>query len=209
MGGFLLHLCTAVKVKLSGVTPAQPGVYRFKLKSHVSRAKVAPLCFSALPGIIIGVTLLKTVPSGQISIAMGALIFTYCLYSLLAQPAPRDLHRGWSYVAGFATGLIGAAFSAGGPPAIIYTTLSNWSKDEIKATLTTFFLFNSCLIITAYAITGLITSRIINLSLFSAPSVLLGTMLGSFCYARMSRDGYLNIVFLVLGLMGVMMIIMA
>lgn len=185
-------------------------IYLFiQLKSHVSRARVLPLCFSAPPGIIIGVTLLKSIPSQQISIAMGGLITTYCLYSLFAQPTPRDLHRGWSYAAGFATGLIGAAFSAGGPPAIIYTTLSNWSKDEIKATLTSFFLFNSCLIITAYAITGLITSQVINLFLLSAPFVLLGTMLGSFYYNRLPRDGYLNIVFLLLGLMGVLMIIMA
>ena len=31
LGDFLTHLDTAVKVKLSGVTPAEPGVYRFEL----------------------------------------------------------------------------------------------------------------------------------------------------------------------------------
>jgi len=31
LGGFLNHFDTAVKVKLSGVTPVEPGVYRFEL----------------------------------------------------------------------------------------------------------------------------------------------------------------------------------
>ena len=140
---------------------------------------------------------------------MGVMIIIYCLYSLLARPSQKKLHKRWSYAAGFTTGLIGAAFSAGGPPVIIYATLSNWNKDEIKATLTSFFLFNSCLTIPVYVITGLITSQIINFYFISAPFVLVGAMTGSFCYKRISREGYLNIVFLILGLLGIMMIITA
>lgn len=181
----------------------------YKLKSHVSRTRVLPLCVSAIPGIFIGVTLLKTIPSKEIGIILGAMTITYSLYSLIAKPSPKDLHSVWSYIAGFSTGLIGALFSAGGPPTIIYATLSDWSKDGIKATLTTFFLFNSFLIITVYAISGLITTQIINLFLISAPSVLLGTIVGSACYNRMERDHFLKSVFFLLILMGIIMIIKA
>lgn len=183
-------------------------VYLFvRLQSHISRQRVTPLCISSIPGLVIGVTLLKTSPSKEISIALGMLIIAYSLYSLLFKPTRKKLKRRWAYVAGFSTGLTGGAFSAGGPPVIIYSALSDWNKDEIKATLTSFFLFNSLLTIPMYCIGGLITWQIVKYWLYSGPAVLLGTLCGLLCSRRLSTKQYLNMVYILLGLLGTMMII--
>lgn len=180
-----------------------------RLKKHLDRKKILPLCIAAVPGMIVGVTLLKKVSSESLSIALGVLLVTYSCYSLLVKIRQRRLHPVWSYMAGFSSGAIGAAFSAGGPPTIIYATLNDWDKDEIKATLSGFFLFNSYLNATAHAVSGLTTVTVLTSFLYSAPFVLVGTVLGSHCYGRIERSLYLKVIFTFLILMGMVMIVTA
>ncbi len=178
-----------------------------KMRKDLDKSKIMPLCIAAVPGIIVGSTILKHVESGIIRLWIGLLLIGYSLYSLFSSPKPRKLNKAWAYLAGFSSGAIGAAFSAGGPPTIIYTTLNNWKKDTIKATLSGFFLFNSYLIATVHAINGLTTIEIFTYFMISAPVVLLGTVLGSICYGKIPRQLYLKIIFAFLAMMGIMMIL--
>ena len=178
-----------------------------QLKKHFDRKKILPLCAGAIPGIILGATLLKIVPSEIIRTLMGTLLIAYALYNIFFTIKPRKINYNWGYVSGFLSGSIGAAFSAGGPPTIIYTTLNYWTKDEIKATLTGFFCFNSYMVASAHLINGLTTFTVGKYFLFSAPSVLLGTAIGSYCYRFFRRDVYLRVVFLCLVVMGIIMIL--
>ncbi len=178
-----------------------------KMRSHLSIGKILPLCVAAIPGIIMGSTLLKQVSSSLIRINLGILLIAYSFYSLYSRPAPRKLNKTWSYIAGFMSGAIGAAFSAGGPPTIIYATLSDWNKDTIKATLSGFFLFNSYLIAVVHAVNGLTTIEVFTQFMISAPFVLLGTVLGSISYGKIPRECYLQIIFAFLVVMGIIMII--
>jgi uncharacterized protein len=208
----LLSLCIDVKSAVPLCTLNSLIITTFlawRLKKHLDLRRILPLCVAAVPGIFVGITLLKKVDSATLSIGLGALLIAYSGYSLLAKSRYRTLHPGWSYLAGFLSGAIGAAFSAGGPPTIIYATRSDWNKDEIKATLTGFFLFNSYLNATAHAVSGMTTGPVLSLFLYSAPCVLLGTALGSLCYGRMNKTIYLKVIFAFLSLMGTMMIVTA
>lgn len=176
-----------------------------KMRKNLDRRKIIPLCVAAVPGIVIGSTLLKQVDSILIRRTLGVFLVGYSLYSLVITPKPRKLHKMWSYVAGFLSGAIGAAFSAGGPPAIVYTALNDWQKDTIKATVSGFFLFNSYLIAVVHAVNGLTTIEIFTYFMISAPVVLLGTVLGSICYGKIPHGLYLKIIFAFLALMGIIM----
>lgn len=177
-----------------------------KMRKHLDPKKIVPLCAAAVPGIIAGSTLLKRVSSTVIEICLGVLLIAYSIYSLISTPERKQLHVIWSYIAGFLSGAIGAAFSAGGPPTIIYATLNDWEKDAIKATLSGFFLFNSYLIATVHAINGLTTIEIFTYFMISAPFVFLGTVLGTICYGKIPGERYLQLIFIFLILMGIMMI---
>lgn len=178
-----------------------------QLRKHFDREKILPLCIGAIPGILIGATVLKIVPSQTIRMLLGTLLIAYSLYSLLFTVKPRKLHKAWGYIAGFGSGAIGAAFSAGGPPTIIYSTMNNWSKDEIKATLTAFFCFISYLGTSAHVISGITTLVVLKYFLIASPFVLLGTALGSYCYRYFKKEIYLKVVFSFLVLMGILMIL--
>ena len=177
------------------------------LRRHLDRQKIMPLLLGALPGIGVGVYLLKEVDASGIRYGIGALLIGYSLYNLLIHPRPLNPGRGWGYVAGFLTGAIGAAFSAGGPPAIIYTTLTSWNKDEIKATLTGFFVANGVLTVLMHAISGITTLATLKFFAVTAPFVLIGTTIGSRVSGRINRATYLRLIYCFLVLMGVMMFI--
>lgn len=169
--------------------------------------KIWPLWMGSVPGIVVGVTLLKTVPSNIIQTLMGIFLIGYGLYNLFFTIPLKRLHRRWGYLAGFLSGAIGAALGAGVPPAIIYTTLNNWSKDEIKATLSGFFCFASYIVVAAHLITGVTTLAVGKTFLVSGPFVLLGTALGTYCYRFFKKALYLKVVFGCLVVMGAMMIL--
>ena len=178
-----------------------------QLRHQLDWRKILPLCLAAIPGILLGVTVLKNSGSELIRISLGLLLISYSLYRLLATPRPRNLHPAWSLPAGFLSGLIGSIFSAGGPPTIIYATIGNWPKDQIKATLTGFFLFNSYLIAIAQTSSGLINLSVLGLFAYAAPMVFAGTLLGGRCYGLLKKDSYLKVIFAFLILMGMMLLV--
>ncbi len=180
-----------------------------QLKDYMEREKILPLIAGSLPGIYLGVTFLKSAESMLIQILLGVIIISYGVYSLVFQPRTRKIHRIWSYIAGFGTGFIGAAFSAGGPPAIIYTTLTGWSKDYIKATLTGFFFVGSLISAFAHAVSGLTNTLVIKYFFVSFVFVLLGVYIGSRLYNRTNRQEYIRIILFILIILGLIMIISA
>jgi len=175
------------------------------LKDHMEKKKILPLLIGSLPGIYFGVTLLKNVESDLIKLLLGILIISYSAYSLFLKPRPRDLHKAWAYIAGFCTGFIGSAFSAGGPPTIIYTTLTGWSKDYIKATLTGFFLTSAIITAIVHASSGLTTALVIKYFFASSAFVLIGVYAGTKLYKRVSTEVYIKVILILLVILGGMM----
>jgi uncharacterized membrane protein YfcA len=181
----------------------------FKLKNYMEMKKILPLLAGSLPGIYIGISFLKSMDAELIKILLGLMIVSYCLYTLIFQPAPRKIHSVWAYIAGFATGFIGSAFSAGGPPTIIYTTLTGWTKNHIKATMTGFFFIGNIIIIIGHAASGITNALVLKYMLISSGFVLLGVYIGSLIYDRTDTRSYLNIILITLTALGIMMIISA
>ena len=179
------------------------------LRSHIDKEKILPLITGSLPGIYIGVSFLKNAESFLIELLLGALIVCYGGYSLIYNPRPRKIHRIWSYIAGFSTGFIGSAFSAGGPLAIIYTTLTGWSRDQIKATLSVFFLVSGVITVGLHAISGLTDAVVLKYFFASSVFVFPGVYAGNLLYGRTTRGRYIRIILVTLVILGLMMIISA
>ncbi|MEN8685924.1 MAG: sulfite exporter TauE/SafE family protein [Desulfuromonadales bacterium] len=182
----------------------------WQLRRSLSLQKIGPLLLGCVPGITIGVTLLKYADPVAMKLMLGVLVTGYAIYALLSQPImERKLRPFWAYVAGFATGAIASAFSAGGPPTIIYTTLAGWSKDTIKATLSGFFLCAGLLASVAHLMAGLTTFTVAKYYVATLPFVLLGVWVGSRFYQRINHTLYLKAVFCCLALMGLVLAVSA
>jgi uncharacterized membrane protein YfcA len=179
-----------------------------RLQDHIDRQKILPLLFGSLPGIAVGAFFLKKADPVLMKILLGCLLVAYGCYRLLGRPGAggKKIDYRWSYAAGFVTGLIGGAFAAGGPPVIIYTTLTGWSKDVIKATLSGFFLASTLFIVAAHALTGLTTVPVLSYFAVAMPGVLIGVLAGAELCDRVDTDNYLRLLFLCLLGLGIMML---
>lgn len=179
----------------------------FKLRHHLDYKKILPLLLGAGPGVVTGLILFGFINSELLKLFLGVGLICYGSYCLLFRPKPIHPAPIWAYLTGFLTGLITTVLSAGGPPAIIYTTMTAWKKEVIKATLIGFFTVTSYLAIGAQALGGFVTGSLLLVFLKTAPAVLLGTILGSAISGRVNRKMYLLLIYLLLIAMGVILVL--
>lgn len=176
------------------------------LKKHLDFKKISPLFTGCIPGIFCGTFVLKNADNDFMKKTLGIILIAYSLFQLFIHPKPIKLKSWWGIFAGFLTGVIGAAFSAGGPPTIIYASLNQWDKDAIKATLTGFFFLTGIIIAAAHAAMGITSAIVIKLFVLSVPFVIAGTYIGTQAYKRLSLRSYLKLIYTLLLFMGIMLL---
>lgn len=175
-------------------------------RSQVSKKRILPMAIGLIPGVVFGVTMLHGVSEHDLKIFMAVFLVAYSLYGFFFEKAkPAGLSTLWGYPAGFAAGAIGAAFSTGGPPVVIYTALSGWTKDTIKANLACFFVLTCLCIVIGHAVTGVLTLKVLTLLCVTAPVVYACTRLGIKTSAHLKEHSYRKLLFIMLMLMGLMM----
>jgi uncharacterized membrane protein YfcA len=178
----------------------------YTLRRQFDWRKILPLLVGSVPGIILGTGLLKQADPVVISRLLGVILVTISALNLFFTPRPLNPPRIWGYLAGFFSGAINATVGAGGPPAIIYTMLHNWNKDEIRATLTGFFVLNGYVTAAVHASSGIITGQTLQQFVVTFGCVLLGTMTGSRISRRIRRQTFLRLVYLLLLGLGIMLV---
>jgi uncharacterized membrane protein YfcA len=174
-----------------------------QLRDHWDWGKIVPLLVGALPGIPVGVYLLKRMDPAHVQIILGLVLVAYAVYGLLFRLPVGKVGGAWVYLFGFFAGGLGGAISASGPSVIVYTSLQDWTKDQIKVTLQGFFIISGLLIGVFHAASGLTTEGVIRNFLVSIPTLLGGTWLGSRLYGKFREEGYRRVMLILLGALGV------
>jgi uncharacterized membrane protein YfcA len=180
-----------------------------QLRHQFDWKKLYPLIWGAIPGIVLGVFFLKRLDKETIHWLLGVLLIGFAGYSLLFRPSRKKIRKKWAYGFGFLSGCLGGAFSALGPPVIVYTSLQTWSKDQIKVTLQAFFFLSGVVIGVSHALSGITTLRVLHFYAAALPALLLGAGLGSFFYGFMNEESYRRLIIFLLACLGVLMIYMA
>jgi len=201
----IMDVKTAVPLSiLSGLVITTTMAY--ELRRLLEWRKILPLLIGSIPGVLVGTVLLKQADPVAINRILGLLLICISSFNLTIKPKPVNPSSIWGYIAGFFSGAITASVGAGGPPAIIYTTLNDWKKDEIKATLTGFFVLNGYVTAAVHAVNGMITPIVLGYFASTLCFVLAGTFVGSRISGRIHRRTYLRIVYLLLMGLGLMML---
>lgn len=110
-------------------------------RAHSRVAPIIPMLLGCIPGLIIGVCVLRVVPGIWLQGGLGAALIVYVAWQLLhrAGTAHPESVRGCA-VSGFASGFANAAISFSGPPVAIYALYVGWDKDTTRGTLSLYFL---------------------------------------------------------------------
>ncbi|AMK11704.1 sulfite exporter TauE/SafE family protein [Pseudodesulfovibrio indicus] len=177
-----------------------------RLRNHIDLKCIFTLLLATLPGIPLGVYVLKQVSPQTLSIVLGVIMIAFTSHQLIVRPKPLHLGRAVTVLAGFACGVLSASIGAGGPPVIIYTAIQPWPKDKAKATLALYFTISGLMVILSHALSGMITREVLSLYAMSLPTLILGIYLGTQAYKHISDHGYRRLAFVLVFLLGCMLL---
>ncbi len=177
-------------------------------RGKVQGRQMMPLIVGAVAGTPVGVLILKYVPEENIITGLGVMLILYGGWSLLGVTRVKQAIRGgWGYLLGFISGNLGGAFNIGGPPAIVFVTLKNWEKDELKGSLQFFFIISCSTRLSLYAASDLITRGVLLYCIYFIPPVALGYFLGLRAYERLDNAMYRKCIYIGLLALGSVLLI--
>jgi len=146
-----------------------------------------PLLLGALPAVMVGIYLLRTLDAGILRAGVLAMILASCAVTVWS-PKRALLTRAlpWAAVFGATSGVFDGALGMGGPPVVFYTLLRNWDKAQAKATLCALFLALNIWRTALLTINGITTWETFRLGALLAAPLLLASMVGGWLFKRMN-----------------------
>lgn len=178
----------------------------FQLAGHYEKRKWLPLFLASIPGIPIGIYVLKMVDTRLLEILLGVVILFTASATWMAKQPKNELKKKWTYLAGLTAGLLGGSIGAPGPPIIVYTSLQPWTKQQVKATMVAFFTIGGAGIILFYYLSGLITQHVLLSFQYCLLPLLAGVLIGIFLFNKINETVYRRVIHLFLFMLGAMML---
>ncbi len=165
------------------------------------------LLIGTLPGIPLGLALLKGPHENTGKLILAVVIIGFALYSLLS-PRLTALHKEWTaYPFGFVAGILGSAYNSNGPPIVIYGTLRRWSPERLRATLQGYFLPSGMIIAAGHGLGGLWTPALGRYLLASLPVLALSMWLGTCLSRAIPRGRFDRAIYILLLLIGLLLLV--
>jgi len=187
-------------VAMTGLTLYLVNLTRYR--GAVNLREVLRLGAASALGVPVGVWALANLQEAIVKAALGLVLVAYATYSLLRPKVTRLNSGRWVYAAGFVAGCLGGAYNTPGPPVIVYASLREWPRDQFRAVLQAFFLFNASLVVTSHYVAHHVTRTVLGLYLWAVPALLLGVLAGSRLDRRVEEDRFRTLVMVMILLLG-------
>ncbi len=155
------------------------------------------LFIPAVIGLPFGIILLDILPIKTLRILVGflAITFAFLLFSKKPRVESTKLkHR----FAGLFYGILHTSTGVSAPPVVLILASENTDKDEMRKTLSFFFLMTSIVSILFFIATKHFTSQAVIYSLWGIPAVILGGWFGSLISKRVSQKQFIWSVFILI-----------
>ncbi|WED24853.1 sulfite exporter TauE/SafE family protein [Vibrio sp. JC009] len=156
---------------------------------HAIQHKVGLILFAgSVPASFVGAKLLATMPAQYILLTMGIVLIVSSLHSFRSsKPVFEKTSIPVTIGAGFTSGVLGASVGESGPPVIAYTSMQPWTADQVKATLTFFFMLQMIGANVSFYSEGLITDEVISHVVNSLPAFAVGIAGGMLSYSLLHK----------------------
>jgi uncharacterized protein len=183
----------------------------FENPRQALRAEWTRMVPTIVLGTATGATLLVNLPRQAATVALGVFVLGFALYSLMRHPGSYALiNTRWAYLAGFAGGITSTLFGAGGPPYAMYLQHRGLTKEQYRATLGLATLTSISLRTVAFLGTGiLLEAKVWLYAIAIVPAGLIGLWAANHLFRRISRDGLMRAVSLMLAASGASLIVRA
>ncbi|MHB1051473.1 MAG: sulfite exporter TauE/SafE family protein [Thiobacillus sp.] len=172
------------------------GGFNFK---RVKWGEVGVLIPFGIVGVILGTSLLVSLPPEPMLIALAAFVFIFALRSLFYIHGDKLASRAWAVPASLTGGTVGALFGTGGPPYVIYLTHRIRDKSDLRATFSALFFTEGVMRIASFLVAGLLMTANVWIAYFAALPLVLGALyLGGRVHVGLSQAQMTRLVGLLL-----------
>ncbi len=157
--------------------------------------EVKPLVPFGMIGVLLGTTLLVSLPREPLLVALGIFILVFALRSLLNLHGEKPISRKWAAPASLAGGTVGGMFGTGGPPYVIYLQHRLKDKGELRATLSGVFFLEGLFRIGSFIVVGLLMrAEVWQAYLLGLPVALAGLYGGSHVHTGLSQTQMVRVI---------------
>ncbi len=171
----------------------------FKLSDKIAKAELVWLAPLMIAGSIVGVTLLISLPATLMMFLLGVFAAGYGIHSLFAPPPERKIGKEWVGVFGPLGGIFSAMFGSGGFVYAIYLSRRLDDKDAIRATQSTLIGMSTLTRVLLFLGVGIYSDfSLLLLAVASIPAMGIGIYAAQWFTARLSREQFLRIVYVLL-----------
>jgi len=153
----------------------------YLLRKDIQYKKTIPYIVTAYASIPLGIIFLKYLNKTVIMVSLGISVVILTLFSIfLINTKTMKFFKSkiFGYIASFASGFLGGAFTTPGPPMIAYFYNVDDSKMQAKANIQFYFFALDLLIIPAFSYTGIINTKIALNSFILLPAVIIFSKTG-------------------------------
>jgi uncharacterized membrane protein YfcA len=167
----------------------------WKMRHAFSWSRTWPYVLGGIPGIVIGVQVLRWANPAYLRMGIAAFLVLYSIYAL-ARPAIKPINAGViaDAAVGFASGLLGSMAGFPGIIIVIWCTLRGWPRDVQRGVFQPVSVVLLAMSAVALAVTGSISSGTVMLFVIGLPALALGTWAGFALYGRIDEDGFRKLV---------------
>jgi len=157
--------------------------YVFK---NLNMGKLLPLVIGSLVGIPIGVSIIKVIDQAALKVLIGTLTVGFAIPIALGLGVTFKKEKMAAGICGLLSGTIGTSTSLGGPPVVLFMHSQNWSKVLSYSTITTAFILNGLLSLSAFFFSGLLTGEIAIGAASLVPALVAGLWTGRLVFPRVN-----------------------
>lgn len=201
---FPLKFAVPVVVILDAVASFSQG---FHLRHGLSRRDVLPLLPFLVAGMLIGVSILVSVPGGVLLPVLGAFVAAYGLYYAIRKESAFRFGRWMAAPFGLLGGTTSSVFGVGGPFYVMYLAGRGSSPEQIRATMPVIFMFTTVGRIVLFAIAGLMTQDVLITAALLIPVMFIGLWCGNRLHLNISREHAVRVIGTLLTLSGISLLL--
>jgi uncharacterized membrane protein YfcA len=184
----------------------QSGALALGYRRELLRGELAALLGWAIPGLALGVVVLRVAPSSLLRVIVGVTVIAATIARRLLAPG-RPMNHAAAAPAGLLAGTLTTSATVNGPPLVLYLSGRGATAKQLRATLSAIFLVLDTLTIGALALGGALVWPPLAAGLALGVSFPLGLLAGLWLGDRMPAHHHARAVTVLLLALGVSSIV--
>jgi uncharacterized membrane protein YfcA len=180
----------------------------WKLRDALSWQRLWPFLLGGIPGVALGIIILRWTEPPYIRAAIGAVLVLYAIYSLaLPTLKPVRPYTLLDVLIGFLNGLLGGLTGLAGIIVVIWSSLRGWPKDVQRTVFQPIGVATFLMSAVGLGTAGIVDAETGRLFLLGLPVLLVGTWLGLKLYGRLNEAAFRRVLLVLVLVSGAALIL--